>query len=97
MRRTPAATAMVGAQTTINNQLKAMAATVTETATMTATMMTIKMKAMAAKEAAWQKHSVSGGGSAAAAAAAQQCSSGNSSAAAAVQFKWTCPMYLLCW
>jgi hypothetical protein len=36
--KTPVATAMAGAQTTINNQLKVSAATATETATMTATM-----------------------------------------------------------
>jgi hypothetical protein len=36
---------MAGKQTTINNQLKAAAATATETATMTATMMTKSTKA----------------------------------------------------
>jgi hypothetical protein len=41
--KTPAATAMVGAQTTINNQLKS--ATATETATMTATTMRMETKA----------------------------------------------------
>jgi hypothetical protein len=35
--KTPTGTAMAGKQTTINNQLKAAAATATETATMTAT------------------------------------------------------------
>jgi len=41
--KTPAATAMVGAQITINNQLKS--ATATETATMTATTMRMETKA----------------------------------------------------
>ncbi len=43
--KTPAGTAMVGKQPTINNQLKAAAAMATETATMTATMMTKSTKA----------------------------------------------------
>jgi hypothetical protein len=43
--KTPAAAAMVGAQTTTNNKLKAAAAMATETATMTAAAMTMKMKA----------------------------------------------------
>jgi hypothetical protein len=45
--KTPVGTAMVGKQTTINNQLKAAAATATETATMamTATTMTKSTKA----------------------------------------------------
>jgi hypothetical protein len=40
--KTPASTAMAGAQTTINNQLNVVAATVMEMATMTAKRMTIK-------------------------------------------------------
>ncbi len=65
--KTPAATAIVGAQTTINNQLKAETATATATATMTATMMTMKMKAMAvaAAAAAWQQCGRGSNGSAA--------------------------------
>jgi hypothetical protein len=39
---------MVGAQTTINNQLKAATATATEMAMMTATRITMRIKAMAA-------------------------------------------------
>ena len=46
--KTPAGTTMAGKQTTINDQLKAAAATATETATMTAKTMTKSMKAMAA-------------------------------------------------
>jgi hypothetical protein len=61
--KTPWVTAMVEAQTTINNQLKAAAATAMETATR----MTIKMQA--AEAAALQQLSVCGGGSAALAAA----------------------------
>jgi hypothetical protein len=41
---------------TINNQLKASAATVTETATVIATMTTIKTKATPAAASAWQQH-----------------------------------------
>ena len=48
---TPTATAMVGAETTINNQLKAVTETVTETATITATRMTMEKKATEATEA----------------------------------------------
>ncbi len=40
--KTLAVTAMTGKQTTINNQLKAVAATATEMATMTATTMTME-------------------------------------------------------
>jgi hypothetical protein len=40
--KTPAATAMVGAHTTINNQLKEAAATATETAMMTVMTMTME-------------------------------------------------------
>ena len=66
---------MAGAQSTINNQLKAATATVTETATMTVTTMTIKTKVTAAAAAArheawWQRGSGcsdSGSGSVAAA------------------------------
>jgi hypothetical protein len=47
--KTLAATAMVGAQTTINNQLKAVTATAMETAMMKATTMTMKTKAAAAR------------------------------------------------
>ncbi len=46
--KTPAATAMVGAQTTINNQVKAVSASATETAMMTATTMMMGTKAAAA-------------------------------------------------
>ncbi len=46
--KTPAGAAMVGKQTTINNQLKAAAATATEMATMTATTMTKSTKATVA-------------------------------------------------
>ncbi len=42
--KTPVGTAMAGKQITINNQLKAVAATATETATMTATRMTKSTK-----------------------------------------------------
>ncbi len=42
--KTPAATAMAGAQTTINNLLNAAAATAREIATMTATTMTMETK-----------------------------------------------------
>jgi hypothetical protein len=54
--KTPAATAMTGAQTTINNQLNASTAMATETAT---TMM-METKAAAAAEARRQ-HLVGGG------------------------------------
>ncbi len=50
--KTPAVTAMVGALTTINNRLKAVAETAMETVTMTATRTTMKMKAKAAAAAA---------------------------------------------
>ncbi len=63
--KTPAATAMAGAQTTINNRLKAVAATATETAAMTAMTMTMETKAAAVAAAA-----------AAAAEARQQCGGG---------------------
>jgi hypothetical protein len=46
--KTLAATAMMGKQTSINNQLKAVVATAAETVTMTATTMTKSKKAMAA-------------------------------------------------
>jgi hypothetical protein len=50
---------MVGGQTTINNQLKAMAATATEMMTMKATTMTTKTKATALTSVAaarrWQR------------------------------------------
>jgi hypothetical protein len=71
--KTPAATAIGGAQTTINNQSKAATATATETATMTATTLTMKMKATAA---------------AAAAAAWQQCGGGIWGSEAAAQGWW---------
>ncbi len=64
--KTPVATLMAGAQTTINNQLQAVVATATETATMTATMTTIKTMATAVAVAAWRQRSVGGRGSAAA-------------------------------
>jgi hypothetical protein len=57
--KTPAVTVMAGAQTTINNQLKAATETVTETATMTATTMTMETKATAVAEVRRQH----GGGS----------------------------------
>jgi hypothetical protein len=50
--KTLALTAMVGAQTTINNQLKTAMVLVTELTMMTATMMTIKTKAAAVATAA---------------------------------------------
>jgi hypothetical protein len=49
--KTPAATAMMGAQTKINNQLKAAAATKMETGMMTATMLRMNVKAKAAAAA----------------------------------------------
>ena len=42
--KTPVETAMAGGKITINNQLKAVAATATETAMMKATATTMKMK-----------------------------------------------------
>ncbi len=53
--KTPAVTAMAGAQTTINNEQKSVTATATKTATMTETTMTMETKAMAAAEALWQR------------------------------------------
>ena len=50
--KTPAATVMARAQTTIINQLKAATAAVIETTTMTGTTMTMETKAMAAAKAA---------------------------------------------
>jgi hypothetical protein len=47
---------MTGAQTTINNELKAVAATAMETTMMTATMTTMRTKATGAVAAAWQHH-----------------------------------------
>ncbi len=74
-----AVTAMAGAQTTINNQLKAATETATETTTMTGTMMTMETKvttmasssggsmgaaaSLVAAVAAWQEHGIGGGGS----------------------------------
>jgi hypothetical protein len=67
-QKTPAVTVMAGAHTTINNQLKVAAATAMDTATMTATKMTMKTKTMAAAAAAaWQQCGGSSGSSAAAA------------------------------
>jgi hypothetical protein len=61
-RKTPAATAMAGEQTLINYQLKAASAIATETAMMTATMMTRETKGRAAAavgaEARWQRGGV---------------------------------------
>ena len=54
--KTPAVTAMVGAQTTINNRLNALTASATEMATT----MTMEMKAMAAAEA--RRQHLGGGG-----------------------------------
>ena len=56
--KTPMATAMAGAQTTISNQLETVTATATEMTTMTVTTMTIETKATVAAEA-WQ-HCVGG-------------------------------------
>jgi hypothetical protein len=88
--KTPAAKAMAGALTTINNQLKAAAEMVTKTSTMTAMMTTIKTKAMAAVAAAWRKlgrrRSIGGGRSAVAAAAVQQ-HGGSSSNLVAAQWR----------
>jgi hypothetical protein len=54
--KTPATTVVVGAQITINNQLKAGAALARETMTTIETMMTMKMKgSMAAVAVAWQR------------------------------------------
>ncbi len=64
--KTTAVTVMVGAQTTINNQLNASTATATETATT----MTMETKATAATEA--RPRHFEGGGQLAAAAAAWQ-------------------------
>jgi hypothetical protein len=49
--KTPAATAMAGLQTTINNQLKSATATAMEMTMMTATMMTMETKATTAAKA----------------------------------------------
>ncbi len=62
----------VSGGSTINNQLKASAATATETATMIATTTTIKTKATAAAASAWRQHGKQRGGIAAAAAALLQ-------------------------
>ncbi len=51
-RKTPAVTAVAGAQTTINNQLQAVAAMARVMVTMTATMTTMKTKVVAAEAAA---------------------------------------------
>ncbi len=61
---------MVGAQTTLNNQLNAAATTATESATMTATMTMMKTKVTAVAVAGWRQRGIGGGGSAAVAAAA---------------------------
>ena len=70
--KTPAATAMVGAQTKINNQLKS--ATATETEMMTATTMRMETKATAAaaeaRRPAWRRWRQLGESAALAAAAA---------------------------
>ena len=58
--KTPAVTAMVGAQTTINNQLKS--GTATETATMTATTMRMETKATLVAAAAEVRRQRGGGG-----------------------------------
>ncbi len=80
--KTPAATVMTGAMTTMNNQLKAAAAAATETATMTVTTTTIKAKAKAAAAAGaawiqrqrrrWQWQGQRGGSSSSAAEALRQ-------------------------
>ncbi len=69
--KTPAATAMVGALPTINNQLKAAAAMATETVMST----TIETYATGIAVAVWQQRSVGGSGSTAA-AVHQQCGDG---------------------
>jgi hypothetical protein len=63
--KTPAATAMAGSQTTINNQLETVMATATATAMMTATTRMMKTKATAAvaEGAAWQQCGDGGDGS----------------------------------
>ncbi len=66
--KTPAATAIVGALPTINNQLKAAAAMAMETMTTT----TNKMQATAAAAAAWRQGCIGVGGSAAAAVCHQR-------------------------
>ena len=58
--KTPVVTAMVGAQTTINNQIKAATTMAMEMATVTATAMSIKMKATATAEA--RQQNLGGGG-----------------------------------
>ena len=55
--KTPAATAMTGAQT-INNQLKAVMVRATEMVTMTATIMTMETKGTAAAAEAWRQRRV---------------------------------------
>ena len=59
--KTPAATVMAGAHTTITNQLKAATATATETATMTATTTTMEGKATAAAMVAAEARQQQGG------------------------------------
>ncbi len=72
---------MVGAQTTLNNQLNAAAAMVTEMATMTVMTTRMKTKVTAAGVAAWQQRDGGSGGSAVLALVAalqwqQQCGCG---------------------
>ena len=78
--KTPTVTAMAGAQTTINNQLKA----ATETATVTATTMTMETKATAVAEARWQH--LKGGGQ----LGSSGGSLGESTAVAAAAARWRC-------
>jgi hypothetical protein len=76
--KTPVATAMVGAQTAIDNQLNASMAIVTETAMMTATMTRMSGvgggigSLVVARQWRWLQHGIGGGGSAALAVAAVQ-------------------------
>ncbi len=67
--KTPTATVMAGAQTTINNQLKAATATATAMAMMTATTMRMKTKATVAAAAAVARQQCGGGGGGSAATA----------------------------
>jgi hypothetical protein len=84
--KTLAATAMAGAQTTINNQLKAVA----EMAMMTATMTIMKTKAMAAVVASWRQLGGGGGGvgGSSLAAAWRQRSIGGGSGSVAMAAAW---------
>ncbi len=84
--KTQAATAKVGAQTTLNNQLNAAARMGMETGTMTALAMAMKPKVTAATAAAWRQCGRGGGGSAA--AAMRQHGGSSSSAVVVVTAAW---------